>query len=69
MVGGAVAMFAGMAGLAAAGGISGSSLTWPGWLASTLLGCVFTSAQAYGSVWILRSVAGPETGDNGSASE
>lgn len=68
MVGGAAAMFSGMAVLSNLGGLSGTGLSWPGWLAATVLGCLFTSAQGFGSVWILRSVAGPETGDNGGAS-
>lgn len=61
MVLGAAVMFGGVALLALNGGMVGGKLTGLGWAGVAILGMVFTGAQSYGAVWVLRSVIGEET--------
>lgn len=69
MIGGAIVMFGGMALLASNGGMRDGQLTVLGWVSAAILGMIFTGAQSYGSMWVLRSVMGRETGDNEHASK
>lgn len=69
MVGGAAVMFGGLAMMAMNGGIQNGKLTGLGWAGVGVLGMIFTGAQSYGAVWVLRSVVGEETTRGAGASE
>lgn len=69
MVLGAFVMFGGMLLLASRGGMESGRLTGLGWVSVGVLGSIFTALQGFGSVWVLRSVAGSETRDNRETSE
>lgn len=69
MVLGALVMFSGMFVMAEFGGMVDGRLTALGWVTAAVLGMVFCGAQSYGAVWVLRSVIGEETRDNGGASK
>lgn len=69
MVGGASVMFGGLAMMATNGGIQDGKLTGLGWAGVGILGMIFTGAQSYGAVWVLRSVVGEETTRGAGASE
>ncbi len=65
----AAIMFGGMWLVASTGGLVDGKLTLFAWFAAGLLGCIFVGGQAFGSVWVLRSVMADETGKNSEASK